>query len=363
MEVNNLDLLPELSQIKMTLPDELPPPVHRDRIPPELLRSSTIENLISQNEELMTRLKVTLRRLALLEDENQRLNSENQKENMRASTVSEQVLVLKEKDQIWRNKIDDLEKVKSQLQERLITLENMYAMSQSQVERYTKYHDKIRTQVKPFVQELKKYSKSLEAKLQTVQSENDKKEAQISDLRHQIIEVSKNSKFQIELLEKKNWQTSEHYETLIQQLTKECEELKLTNAELTQKTEKMKDLEERADHYENQNVELRRRIETMAENHQYALEAAEEKVRVRSTEYSKLAVEHQDVVQKVLEELETRKNLEKQVYDLRHQLDSLRYMWTAKNEENEKLRQSLQALEKLNLDLSSKLQEIRSEGS
>jgi chromosome segregation ATPase len=365
MEVKDLDHLPEMFQIKTTLPDELPPAVQREKFPAELLRSSTIENLISQNEELMSRLKVTLRRLAHIENENQRLVAETQKEQMKAATASEQLMIFREKDQIWKIKITELEKAKDIIQEKLITLQNMYTISQAQVERHQKYHDRIKNHVKPFVQELKKYSKSLENKIQGMQGEIDKREAQISDLRHQIIEISKNSSIQIENLERSNWQLSEQYENTLHQLTQSNEELKSSNADLTLKVEKANALQERADQFENETVELKRKIQLMTERHEFAMESAHQQIKERSKEYSYLAVEHQDVVQKLLEEIETRKNLEKQVYDLRHQLDSLRYMWNSKNDENEKLRQSLEALEKLNVDLSAKLQDARSalEGS
>ena len=42
----------------------------------DLLKSATIENLISQNEEIMTRQRLTLRRLATLEYLNQELHNE-----------------------------------------------------------------------------------------------------------------------------------------------------------------------------------------------------------------------------------------------------------------------------------------------
>jgi chromosome segregation ATPase len=363
MEVKDLDILPDLSQIKMALPDELPPPVQRDKFPAELLRSSTIENLISQNEELMTRLKVTLRRLAALETDNQKLVSEAQTEQLRAATATEQLLVLREKDSIWRLKTDDLEKDRSLLQEKLETLQNLYSLSQTQVDRHQKYHEKIKTQVKPFVQELKKYSKGLESKVKTLESEITKKEAEISDLRNQVVEITKSSQFQQQLLEKKNWQLTEHYEMLIHRLSKENEELKASNAELTQKNDRYKSVQEHSDQMENENIEMRRRIEKLVEKHKLEIEGAEEQIILRSREFSKLAVEHQDVVQKVLEEIEGKKKLEKQVFELRHQLDSLRFMWKTKTDENDRLKQAMEALEKLNVDLSAKLQEVRTDGS
>lgn len=364
MEVKGLEHLIDLSQMKMTLPDELPPPVQRDKFPADLLRSSTIENLISQNEELMSRLKVTLRRLDNLETENQKLAEVARKEQLRSATLNEQFMVMREKDRMWKKKVDELEQIKENLQEKYLTLQNLYKQSQTQVERHQKYHDRIRNHVKPFVQELKRYSKALEKRLQEGQGQLDQKEAQIADLRHQIIEISKNSKYQIDVLEEKLLSTTDSYERGYQQMFQQVEDVTALNKDLAQKAERLRLFQERADHLENENIEIRRRLEKSNERHQFNMEAAQEQIKTRTREFSRLSVEHQDAVGKLLEEVETRKSLEKEILDLRHQLDSLRFMWTSKNEENEKLQQGLRALEQLNIELSAKLQEIRStEGS
>ncbi len=359
MEVSELDFLPDSNQSRTALPDHLPVPVQRDRMPAELLRSATIESLISQNEDLMARLKVTLRRLALIENENQRLSAETSTEKKMASQATDRVLVMKEKDDLWKAKVDDLEKTKETIQQKLLSLQNIYQITKGQVDRLQKYHDRIRNHVKPFVQELKKYSKSLEQRTEDLQANLDKKDAQLSDLRFQIVEISKHSKHQIEILEKKNWQVTEHFEILNQQVIQESSQLKELNTTLSEKVERLQVFKERADHLENENIELRRRIEASNERHQSDLVEVQAQSQNQSSELVRLTVEHQDAKDRLMEEFEYRQKLEKETFDLRHQLDGLRFMWNAKNDENEKLRQAQGALEKLNIDLSAKLQEIR----
>ncbi len=361
MEVNELDFLPDLNQSRSTLPDQLPFPVQRDRMPSELLRSSTIESLISQNEDLMARLKVTLRRLSLLENENQKLNSEASSQKQNAAQAQDRLLVMKEKDNLWKAKIDELENAKQSIQEKYLSLHGLYQVAKNQAERLQKYHERIRTHVKPFIHELKKYSKTLELSQEELKSTLDKKEAQASALRQQIMELTKNSKFQIEDLEKKNWQVTEHFEMMNQQLVLESDEVKALNNSLSEKVERLQIFKERADQLENENIELRRRIETIQERHQNSLQEIQSQYQTQTSEVARLKVEHQDAKDRLMEEFEQRKTLEKQVFDLRHQLDSLRFMWTAKNDETEKLRLAQGALEKLNIDLSSKLQEMRKE--
>ena len=80
------------------LPDEMPSAYNYSHLPKEILKSSSVENLISQNEDLMTRLKVALRRLALFENENQKLSDEAQRARLSQTAVADQVLIYKEKE-------------------------------------------------------------------------------------------------------------------------------------------------------------------------------------------------------------------------------------------------------------------------
>ncbi len=360
MEVNELDFLPDLNQSRSTLPDQLPFPVQRDRVPSELLRSSTIESLISQNEDLMARLKVTLRRLSMLEGENQKLTAESLNQKQNANQATDRLLVMKEKDNVWKAKIDDLENAKQTIQEKYLNLHHLYQSTKNQADRLTKYHERIRVHVKPFVQDLKKYSKSLELRQEELKSSLDKKEGQLSAFRQQVMELTKNSKFQIEELEKKNWQVTEHFEIMNQQLVLESDQVKALNTSLLDKVGRLQIFKERADQLENENIELRRHLEAAQERHQQNLQEIQSQFQTQTSEVARLKIEHQDAKDRLMEEFEQRKNLEKQVFDLRHQLDSLRFMWSAKNDETEKLRMAQGALEKLNVDLSSKLHEIRS---
>jgi predicted RNase H-like nuclease (RuvC/YqgF family) len=78
-----------------------------------------------------------------------------------------------------------------------------------------------------------------------------------------------------------------------------------------------------------------------------------------SRQNQKLGVEHADLQIRVVEDQETIQKLEKENRQYFEQLESLRFMWNAKNEENEKLKAAASALERLNLELSQKLNEIR----
>ncbi|WP_374030319.1 hypothetical protein [Bdellovibrio bacteriovorus] len=186
------------------LPDELPRQNDFSHLPKEILKSSTVENLISQNEDLMARLKVTLRRLSLLETENQKFSEEANKARLSQSSVTDQILVWKEKDNLWRQKVDQLEREKEIQAEKLRALTEKTQNMATELARHEKYHERIKTQVKPYISELKEYSRTQDLRLQELEQSASHKEAQLRDLRHQIIEVTKNSRYQVEASEKKS---------------------------------------------------------------------------------------------------------------------------------------------------------------
>jgi chromosome segregation ATPase len=341
------------------LPDELPKRADYSHLPKEILKSSTVENLISQNEDLMARLKVALRRLSLLENENQRLSEETNKARLSQSSITDQILVWREKDNMWKHKVDQIERAKEIQTEKLRALTDKVQAMNAELVRHQKYHDRIKNQVKPYITQLKEYSKTQDLKLQDLETSLNHKEALLRDLRHQIIEVTKNSRFQIETSEKKSQEMIQFYEDQIQSMSKELQVLHQAQEELEVKTLKLHTALERQDTLENELVVLRRSKEELRDRLEQEIHKQQERMSELSRQNQKLGVEHADLQIRVVEDQETIQKLEKENRQYFEQLESLRYMWTAKNEENEKLKAAASALERLNLELSQKLNEIR----
>ncbi|WII71128.1 hypothetical protein QJS83_11715 [Bdellovibrio sp. 22V] len=341
------------------LPDELPRRNDFSHLPKEILKSSTVENLISQNEDLMARLKVALRRLSILETENQKLSDESNKARLSQSSVTDQILVWKEKDAMWRQKVDQLEKDKEIHVEKLRALQEKIQTMSSELSRHVKYHERIKTQVKPYISQLKEYSRIQDIRLQEFENSLSHKEAQLRDLRHQVIEVTKNSRYQVEASEKKAQEMVHFYEEQIQSLNRELQMLHGIQEDLEVKTLKLHSALERQDTLENEIVTLRRSKEEMKERLEGEITRQQERMSELTRQNQKLGVEHADLQIRVVEDQERIKQLEKENFQFQEQLESLRYMWTAKNEEHEKLKVATAALERLNLELSQKLNELR----
>lgn len=359
-KLKHLDFESERKPIsEIALPDELPKRQDLSHLPKDILKSSTVENLISQNEDLMARLKVSLRRLSILENENQKLVDDSNKARLSQSSVTDQILIWKEKDSVWRKKVDQLEKEKEIHAERARALSEKMANMENELSRHEKYHERIKTQVKPYISQLKEYSRTQDLKLAELESAFTQKEAQLRDLRHQIIEITKNSRYQFEVSEKKSQEMISFYEQQIEGLTRQVERLNEIQEELEVKSLKLHAALERQDSLENEVITIRRTKEDIKERLEKEIERQHERINELTRQNQKLGVEHADLQIRVVEDQQRIEKLDKENMQNFEQLESLRYMWNAKNEEHEKLKAAAAALEKINIELSQKLNEMR----
>jgi chromosome segregation ATPase len=345
------------------LPDELPPPPSLRDLPKEILKSSTVENLLSQNEDLMARLKVALRRLSSLEMDNQRLAQAAEEAKFKANISEDQSLILKEKDQLWREKAVEATNEKEILAEKLQATESRLQTTEAELQRHRKYADRIRTQVKPHMLQMKEYAHGLETRVHDLENDVNRREAQVRDLREQIVEVVKNSRIQVEQAEVRSHDVVDSYEKSLSAAKEELELLRASTHDLEIKAARLRRAEQRGDELENEVVELRRNKQELGNRFETECRRLMDRAEELSKENVRFKMENEDLRAKVMEDDGRLKEFTKQTLDLQSQLESLRYLWTARNDENERLKLSLAALEKLNIDLSLRLQEVRSSES
>ncbi len=328
-------------------------------IPQEILKSNTVENLISQNDDLMARLKVTLRRLSTIEIENQKLKDDLQRALLSQSAVSDQMLVYKEKDRILRNKIDHLERDKERLSVLSLSLEKTAQRLQNDIERHQRYHEKIKTQVKPYLKELKEYSTHLEQQIKIFQSDSNSKETLIKELREQMGEVAKNARYQVELQQKQLADSVLNYESEIQTLQEKIRFFQSLEEELTHTKKSLEFALERKDLLENELVQTQRQKEEQNQSAQQERESLQTRLFELSKQNQKLGIEHADLQIRVIEDQEKIKNLKEENANIKEQLESLRILWNSKNEEAEKIKTASLALERLNVELSKEVNSLR----
>ncbi len=331
------------------------PQANESYVSKDLLKSATIENLISQNEEMMTRQRVMSRRLATLEDLNQELQNENFERKNQILNYADQVQVLKEKDNAWKSKVDELEVEKDKLAIIAKESEKMHA----EMERHRKYHDKIKYQVKPYIQTLKTSRDQAQKDLDSLRNVIHLKDTQVKEMRLQMQEVLRQSKNQIDDMQRQKQGLIEHFENQIQTLKEDRSQFERNYNEMKLKLNQMNIAVEKKAELENRVIELdRSKIEIRAQFEQETLRL-QSKVNELEGFKTRYEIENVDLKTHIEDEHAIRLRQEEELIQLRRQMESLRFMWNQKHEETERQKKSLEALEQLNYSLSQKIEEVR----
>lgn len=358
-QLNHLEFDKVTDPRRIPLPDELPLPPRMGHLPKDILKSSTVENLLSQNEDLMARLKVALRRLSSLESDNQRLLQISEEARHLSAISEDKAMILKEKDQAWKLKADFYQNEKEILREKLKVYEEKLQSNQSEIARHKKYQEKIRTQVKPHLLQLKEYARGLELKATVLEENIVRRDAQLLEVREQISEVVKNSRQQVELAEARSHDVVESYEESLNSLREQLQTATAARQDLETKVARLRRTEQRCDEMENENIELRRSKEELSTRLESEVQGLQTRLETYTRDNARLKIESEDLRAKALSDHDRLKFLDRQNLDLQAQLESLRFLWSSRSEESEKLKLALSSLEKINVDLSAKLQEMR----
>jgi chromosome segregation ATPase len=317
--------------------------------------SLSLETLLSIQDQNNEKLKVTLRRLSIYENEIQELKKKIEDHNHEKSVLSDQIYVLREKDKASRLSIDELAELTEVLEVKNTALTEKTQTQFLEIQRLQRYQEKIKTQVKPYFAQLKDYSKSLETQHKRVVEQLEQKELALRELRGQMNELIKNYQAQIDSDNMKISKITESYESEIHQLKNELAD---TQNKLDF-TEKQRD--ENQEYYnrfldlENQKIELQRVIE----NKQATLSVMAEEYKAKELELKKFNYKHESENKdlKITLNLLSKENqdLAQKNLDIEQQLESMKFLWNQKNKETDKLKAALESLENINLELSKQL--------
>ncbi|PWU15379.1 MAG: hypothetical protein C5B49_11860 [Bdellovibrio sp.] len=346
-------------------PDQLPPRLSREQIvgggaatgvlSPELQHSATLEAVFAQNEDLMARLKVSLRRLTQAEQEIDSLRRENRKLAGLKDSTAMTAMVIEEKEARWLERFRKLEQENLNLQEKTRTV----IFLQDRVARFKKYQERIRTTVKPFVHQLKSFAESLAQEIQNLNSELALREHEIADLKASRLKKEEETQENLRRLMEQQTQLVHQFENERILLMDETTRLRARTAQLELENGRIEDLRRREDELTNLVVSLKREKETTyresLENHS-GLKIECGQLRGQNT-----------VLQSQIEDLKVqaaalggeKDRLSHHNSQMHEQLASLRLMWTEQGQEIEKLRAGGQALEKINCELSRQLNQFR----
>jgi chromosome segregation ATPase len=322
------------SALSIPLPTEVPPPPELSSLPAAVLHTGTIETLLGLNEDLMARLKVNIRRNALLEQ--QLLDQEEAKaelERNRTNLIS-QLELMREKEELNRERVSDAQAVKLRLEvveDKLKVLRN--------------YRRRVLAWVKPSVKRMKALKDTLA-----------QRDAQLSDVRARLQESIAHIQTQEKNFNRDQTKLVEKYEARVTTLEKELEKARPKAARFEDVTAKAAETQNRLIFLERRNEELERRLKEDTAG--LSGELAKYRAEAKTLAFERIAME-KDLTHQRAETL----RLSEECRRIQDQFESLQTVWADAQNRIELSRAHNKSLNRLNQELSRQLKELQARES
>ncbi len=350
------------NSMPIPLPLEIPSPPNLSQLPAHILHSGTVETLIGQNEDLMARLKVNIRRNSILEQQIMEQDRQAAELKHTQSTLIAQYQILQEKDASLRDRSQSFDLKTAELQSEIASLQDLILLMETKVsaaeERRDELHAglkfersyrrRIRAWVRPLINKLGEQLHESRTKNVFLDRQLSTREAVIGDLRERLSQtVSQMQDMQV-AANRSQSQLVESYEARLSQAESESAKAK---TELTFMREKAKRLEEAV------------ASEAVAKNLVIALERktadVENQVQAYKAEAKKLAAEalsaNQDRDRMSLKSTQALEELGR----AQDQFESLQAIWTETQKKLDASQMQQDALNKLNQELARQLKNER----
>lgn len=354
------------------LPTEIPPPPNLASLPARILHSGTVETLIGQNEDLMARLKVNLRRNAILEQQILELEKDLAELRQANTTLKDQVAIVNEKDRVWKEKTGKIEARFDDLQDEIVLLQTKLTESTSAS------RQKIRV-LESFMRRTKRWLKPGAKKLRSQLSDERRRatdmvmhlsqqnrdlaarDAQIGELRAKVEELVTHLHCR-----ERNWQADQarlvdSYESRLTDMIALNEKLETDLKYFKERARHLDDVTSRQVEAENRAILFQRKCaEAEKKINTDVLELQTQTATYRG-EAKALAAELEALREETLRMRNDSQVLEDENERLRDQLDSLQAIWHEGRNQTESLELRLDAMNKINQELSRKLKDERVE--
>jgi chromosome segregation ATPase len=363
------------SNLQTKTPDQLPERIDFSQIPENVLKSNVIESLISQNDDLMARLTVSLRRISLLEEKFSDAKNETNQYRSKYDNLRDQVLILKEQAKILaernretadkqKREDESTSELKSQIRllevryaelytssrERQNKFEGELARSERATSRYRKYRQGIRRAI-AFVRE----------ELRTLRAKRSLQDATIQDLRKNLQETTtyiteQNKNHRNELTD-----LTGSYETQIKDMRSEIEMLMEQNKMLGERGHELERLQGEKIRIENDLIIAERRFEDLQVQSTAEITDVQKTLARYRNDANELAVELEAKNKAFTEREENVAALTTERSALNEQVETLQLLWREQQVQVEKLTEQKNALQRLNQELSISINEQRRE--
>ena len=377
-EINGMEFDDEFAneeyQVKqIPIPSEMPKPIKHDDFSENVKRSSAVEALIQQNDDLMSRLSVSLRRIADLEENIQSQTLDNGRYKSRYENLKDQVLVLKEKAKILSERKGaeegEVNGYKDQIKLLEIRYSELYENSQQKETRFLEAiskNNKLVARLTRYRRRVREAVLNMKETASTHRLENEKlnkrvlsQETTIADLRKNLLEStdyirssSKEQENELNRLVQKFENELEAKENTIQKLMADNQVLEARRDEFQEAQAKLTDVE-------NDLVLKDRRFEEF--RMQSATEMADlQKSLTRYRHESKeFALELESKKEELKETAQVMSEAREENFRLNEQVENLQSLWRDQQSKLEKTSAKNSSLQKLNQEMSMAINQYR----
>lgn len=302
-------------------------------------RSQALQSVMNQNEDLMARLKLLTIRAGDLETQLEAREIEIRNLRKEREHLKEQTLILKEKETIFRERVQhdlqrgaDLKEANHELIERLQKVERAFR-------RLFKYREKIRRALPQM--------KSMRKKSNRLTEVNGHLRTQVEDLSAR--------------LQKIHSEMSDAQSLLIADYESKIQAMENKMAELQSKASERDQYKQSQVEFENRNIELERElfhVKDAYSKESRALKSDTENFRRQTKE---LLVQCETLKSQIATKTTELDEQTLGASKLADQVESLQILWKEKQEDLERALEKNRSLQKLNQDISLKLNESKRE--
>lgn len=314
------------------LPNQMPQGVNFRDIPAAALKSSTLESLISQNEDLMARLSVSLRKANQFEEKAGMLARENEIIKSKMDTIREQFMVLQEKDRFASARSHQLLEENGTTKEHMQRLEKVYSdlfvqaqTFQRRLQQLERYRARVQ-RIGPSLQEKAKRAEQLEGEL-----EHTRKTLSISHM-----------------------QTVNSYEAKLAEARQQVDTLR-------GKAEERDQIFEEKVRSQNELVSEKRVHQAFRADVQPLIENMTRETAALRFQLKESLLAHESERQQLADALLEKMTMTEETTALKDQVESLQALWAHKQRELDQLEEKNASLQKLNQSLSMNLNQQRKE--
>ena len=250
------------------VPSELPKSPELTGVPEHIVRSGAVDTLIRQNDDLMARLNVSLRRISALEEKITSYEKLNEKIKTHYNNLKDEVSILREKDSFVSKRHQQLE---SELKDKSSQLKNLetdyariYSEGKDQKETLVRQLQSMQRRLLRYI----RYRKKIQRAQKFVKSQHNESLQNIKskyfELEKKLIQIETNS-----IEQKKSWN---------QELHQQKQSIEQLQAEKKQLVEQHED--ERRTIYQRHNSE----VEQLVQKHDNDLQQHKSKIQSLSEE-------------------------------------------------------------------------------